>query len=72
MFEEQEEYDRYHRFATEECLLQAGGALCPQPGCGAGIMPDNPGERRIRFVRFASGFKEFHENCLTKVLFSSS
>ena len=54
MFEEQEEYDRYHRFATEECLLQAGGALCPQPGCGAGIMPDNPGERRIRFVRFVS------------------
>ena len=22
MFEEPEEYDRYHRFATEECLLQ--------------------------------------------------
>ena len=33
------EYDRYQRFAAEEFVLQAGGILCPQPNCGAGIMP---------------------------------
>ncbi|ERL88686.1 hypothetical protein D910_06069 [Dendroctonus ponderosae] len=31
-------YERYHRFATEEFVLQAGGILCPQPGCGMGIL----------------------------------
>ena len=34
------QYARYQRFGAEECLLQAGGVLCPQPGCGAGILPD--------------------------------
>ena len=33
------EYARYQRFAAEESVLQAGGVLCPQPGCGMGIMP---------------------------------
>ncbi|KAH1012799.1 E3 ubiquitin-protein ligase parkin [Dendroctonus ponderosae] len=33
-------YERYHRFATEEFVLQAGGILCPQPGCGMGILAD--------------------------------
>ncbi|XP_054718215.1 E3 ubiquitin-protein ligase parkin-like [Uloborus diversus] len=41
-----EQYARYQRFATEECLLQAGGVLCPQPGCGAGLLPD-PECRRV-------------------------
>lgn len=36
----QEQYDRYQRFATEEFVLQAGGVLCPQPGCGMGLLPD--------------------------------
>lgn len=35
-----DEYDRYQRFGAEECLLAAGGVLCPQIGCGAGIIPD--------------------------------
>ncbi|XP_063702938.1 E3 ubiquitin-protein ligase parkin [Culicoides brevitarsis] len=35
-----EQYDRYQRFATEEYVLQAGGILCPQPGCGMGLLPD--------------------------------
>ncbi len=26
------EYNRYHRFAAEESVLQSGGVLCPQPG----------------------------------------
>lgn len=30
----------YQRFATEECVLHAGGVLCPQPGCGEGIIVD--------------------------------
>lgn len=33
-------YDQYQRFGTEECLLAAGGVLCPRPDCGAGIFPD--------------------------------
>lgn len=36
-----EHYDRYHRFATEEFVLQSGGILCPQPGCGMGILADS-------------------------------
>ena len=42
---------RYQRFAAEECLLQAGGVLCPQPRCGAGIMPDDPEERKVKCVQ---------------------
>lgn len=33
-----EQYERYQRFATEEYVLQAGGVLCPQPGCGMGLL----------------------------------
>ena len=40
------QYERYKRFATEECVLQMGGVLCPRPGCGAGLIPDN-GENRV-------------------------
>ena len=32
-------YNRYLRFGAEELVLQSGGSLCPQPGCGAGILP---------------------------------
>lgn len=35
-----DEYERYQRFATEEYVLQNGGVLCPQPGCGMGLMLD--------------------------------
>lgn len=34
------DYDRYQRFGAEELVLQSGGVLCPQPGCGAGILPE--------------------------------
>lgn len=33
-----EQYDRYQRFAAEEFVLQSGGVLCPQPGCGMGLL----------------------------------
>ena len=35
------DYDKYQRFGAEECVLSSGGVLCPQPGCGAGILIDN-------------------------------
>ena len=36
------QYDRYQRFGAEECVLQSGGVLCPQPDCGMGILQDEP------------------------------
>jgi len=44
-----EQFDRYQRFGAEELVLQSGGVLCPQPGCGAGILPDveSDGCRRV-------------------------
>lgn len=34
------QYAQYQRFATEEFVLRSGGVLCPQPGCGMGILAD--------------------------------
>lgn len=31
-------FKRYHSFAAEEFVIQSGGMLCPQPGCGMGIL----------------------------------
>ncbi|XP_316606.3 E3 ubiquitin-protein ligase parkin isoform X2 [Anopheles gambiae] len=42
-----EQYERYQRFATEEFVLKNGGVLCPQPGCGMGLLVD-PECRRIQ------------------------
>lgn len=36
-----EQYEMYQRFATEEAVLKTGGVLCPQPGCGEGIIIDS-------------------------------
>ncbi|CAH0753870.1 unnamed protein product [Bemisia tabaci] len=33
-----EHYAMYQRFGMEEYVLKNGGVLCPQPGCGAGIL----------------------------------
>uniref|UniRef100_A0A1L8DSJ9 E3 ubiquitin-protein ligase parkin n=1 Tax=Nyssomyia neivai TaxID=330878 RepID=A0A1L8DSJ9_9DIPT len=44
-------YDRYQRFATEEFVLQQGGVLCPQPGCGMGLLV----EEDCRRVQCQSG-----------------
>ncbi|XP_067049537.1 E3 ubiquitin-protein ligase parkin-like isoform X2 [Acropora muricata] len=33
----QQQYNRYQRFAAEECLLREGGVLCPRAGCGMGL-----------------------------------
>ncbi|XP_062851081.1 E3 ubiquitin-protein ligase parkin isoform X2 [Trichomycterus rosablanca] len=40
-----EQYERYQRYAAEECLLQMGGVLCPAPGCGAGLLVEDDRRR---------------------------
>lgn len=35
-----EQYVRYQHWATEEAVLAAGGVLCPNAGCGYGLIPD--------------------------------
>ena len=42
-----EQYQRLLRFGAEEYVLSTGGVLCPQPGCGMGLLPD-PSCRRIQ------------------------
>ncbi|MBN3271826.1 PRKN ligase, partial [Polyodon spathula] len=42
----EEQYDRYQLYGAEECVLQMGGVLCPRPGCGAGLLPED-GQRRL-------------------------
>ncbi|XP_076060478.1 E3 ubiquitin-protein ligase parkin isoform X2 [Oratosquilla oratoria] len=54
-------YDRYQRFGTEEAVLAAGGVLCPHPGCGMGILPD---EDCRRVVCSAGCGYVFCSNCL--------
>uniref|UniRef100_A0A3P9PEL7 RING-type domain-containing protein n=1 Tax=Poecilia reticulata TaxID=8081 RepID=A0A3P9PEL7_POERE len=41
-----DQYGRYLQYGAEECLLTAGGVLCPSPGCGAGLLPPE-GSRRV-------------------------
>ncbi len=36
-------------------MLQSGGVLCPQPGCGMGIMPGEGREEERRVVCKAAG-----------------
>ncbi|XP_039284843.1 E3 ubiquitin-protein ligase parkin [Nilaparvata lugens] len=40
-----EQYQTYQRFGAEEFVLRSGGVLCPQPGCGAGILIDSDCKR---------------------------
>ncbi|XP_030242282.1 E3 ubiquitin-protein ligase parkin isoform X1 [Drosophila navojoa] len=56
-----EEYERYQRFATEEFVLQAGGVLCPQPGCGMGLLVE-PDCRKVT-CQNGCGYV-FCRNCL--------
>ncbi|XP_035256471.1 E3 ubiquitin-protein ligase parkin isoform X2 [Anguilla anguilla] len=73
----EEQYERYQQYAAEECVLQMGGVLCPAPGCGAGLLPEN-GQRRIQcqssgglgcgFVFCRECKDRFHEGaCLTRL-----
>ncbi|XP_062386462.1 E3 ubiquitin-protein ligase parkin-like [Sardina pilchardus] len=43
----EEQYERYQRYATEECVLGMGGVLCPAAGCGAGLLPQDD-RRRVQ------------------------
>ena len=44
---DEHEYQRYQQFAAEECLLKAGGVICPQPDCGMGIIVDDASLNKI-------------------------
>lgn len=44
------QYGRYQQYGAEECLLTAGGVLCPSPGCGAGLLPPE-GSRKLECDR---------------------
>lgn len=57
-----DEYERYQRFATEEFVLSSGGVLCPQPGCGMGLLVEDPECTRIQ-CQSGCGFV-FCKNCL--------
>ncbi|XP_044727247.1 E3 ubiquitin-protein ligase parkin isoform X1 [Chrysoperla carnea] len=41
------QYVQYQRFATEEYVLRQGGVLCPQPGCGMGILLEQDCQRIV-------------------------
>ncbi|XP_068757054.1 E3 ubiquitin-protein ligase parkin-like isoform X2 [Montipora capricornis] len=56
---EKEQYDRYQSFAAEEHVLKEGGVLCPRPGCGMGLLP----EQRMSIVRCSSCHLEFCKEC---------
>ncbi|XP_065580052.1 E3 ubiquitin-protein ligase parkin-like isoform X3 [Artemia franciscana] len=56
------DYNRYQRFATEEFVLSAGGVLCPQPGCGMGILAERDC-KRIQCQMLGCGFV-FCRECL--------
>ena len=42
-----EQYQRLLHFGAEEYVMSTGGVLCPQPGCGMGLLAD-PSCRRIQ------------------------
>uniref|UniRef100_A0A8C6H817 RING/Ubox-like zinc-binding domain-containing protein n=1 Tax=Mus spicilegus TaxID=10103 RepID=A0A8C6H817_MUSSI len=42
----EEQYTRYQQYGAEEYVLQMGGVLCPRPGCGAGLLPEQ-GQRKV-------------------------
>lgn len=42
----EEQYNRYQQYGAEECVLQMGGVLCPRPGCGAGLLPEQ-GQKKV-------------------------
>ncbi|KAL0964343.1 hypothetical protein UPYG_G00322540 [Umbra pygmaea] len=46
----EEQYERYQRYAAEDCVLQMGGVLCPAPGCGEGLLPEDD-RRRIHCLQ---------------------
>ncbi|CAG0914909.1 unnamed protein product [Notodromas monacha] len=60
-------YSRYQTFAAEDFVLRSGGVLCPQPGCGMGILlPEGCGDfRRIVCDREGGCGYVFCRDCLS-------
>ncbi|CAM4725179.1 unnamed protein product [Leuciscus chuanchicus] len=72
-----EQYERYQRYAAEECVLQMGGVLCPAAGCGAGLIPVDDGRRvccelgnglGCGFVFCRDCKEEYHEGSCTHTM----
>lgn len=57
----EDQYVRYQHWATEEAVLAAGGVLCPNPGCGHGLIPDDD---CTRIVCVGGCDYVFCKNCL--------
>ncbi len=47
------QYAKYQAFGTEECILQMGGVLCPNRGCGQGLLPEEG--RRVQCPALTGG-----------------
>ncbi|XP_060580055.1 E3 ubiquitin-protein ligase parkin-like [Ruditapes philippinarum] len=58
-----EQYERYKDFGAEECLLQSGGILCPNTGCGEGIIVEDD----ARNVQCRTCRMEFCRQCRQEV-----
>lgn len=58
----QDLYARYQKFGTEECIIQMGGVLCPNRGCGQGLLPEEGRRVQCPQVTGGCGFV-FCRNC---------
>ncbi|XP_053398295.1 E3 ubiquitin-protein ligase parkin-like [Mercenaria mercenaria] len=57
------QYERYKDFGAEECLLQSGGILCPNTGCGEGIIVEDD----ARNVQCRTCHLEFCRHCTREI-----
>lgn len=58
-----DQYERYKDFGAEECLLQSGGILCPNTGCGEGFIVED----EARTVKCTNCHMEFCRQCRQEV-----
>ncbi|XP_005096419.1 E3 ubiquitin-protein ligase parkin [Aplysia californica] len=59
-----DKYERYKNFGAEEFVLQNGGILCPAPGCGMGLFPEDSERgvlcRECQFLSCRECLREYH------------
>ena len=48
-----QQYAKYQKFSTEVCILEMGGILCPNRGCGQGLLPEEG--RRVQCPQVTGG-----------------
>ena len=66
-----EQYQRLLHFGAEEYVMSTGGVLCPQPGCGMGLLAD-PSCRRIQCTGGCEVSIVYYFNFVEKFRFFSS